>query len=210
MRETSQSSRAIVYVDGFNLYWGMRDAYGRRYLWLDLQTLGQSLLQRGQRLVVVRYFTARTRRDPSGGARQSRYLEALSSCDRLETHFGRYQEKHMTCRGCGDRWVSYEEKETDVSIAANLVRDAARGSMDTAIVVSADADLLPAMKIAKEMQPTMAVVAAFPPKRRSGEIRSFATATFTINEAKLRAAQFPERVTSPRGIVKRPREWRAR
>lgn len=25
----------IAYVDGFNLYHGLHDKYGRRYLWLD-------------------------------------------------------------------------------------------------------------------------------------------------------------------------------
>lgn len=29
----------IAYVDGFNLYHGLHDKYGRRYLWLDLQNL---------------------------------------------------------------------------------------------------------------------------------------------------------------------------
>lgn len=31
----------IAYVDGFNLYHGLHDKYGRRYLWLDLQHLVQ-------------------------------------------------------------------------------------------------------------------------------------------------------------------------
>ena len=62
----------IAYIDGFNLYWGLRDAYQHRYLWLDLEKLTLSMLRPGQRLMVVRYFTARTRDDPAGGARQSR------------------------------------------------------------------------------------------------------------------------------------------
>jgi uncharacterized LabA/DUF88 family protein len=75
----------------------------------------------------------------------------------------------MRCRTCSKTWVSYEENETDVAIAANIVRDAARGSMDTAIVVSGDSDLLPALRAAKDMQPTMAVVAPF---RRGGPVQS--------------------------------------
>jgi len=40
--------RVTVYIDGFNLYFGLRDQYGRKYLWLDLQALAESLLRAGQ------------------------------------------------------------------------------------------------------------------------------------------------------------------
>lgn len=47
--------RVAVYVDGFNLYFGLRERYGRKYLWLDLQVLAASLLRPGQSLERVRY-----------------------------------------------------------------------------------------------------------------------------------------------------------
>jgi uncharacterized LabA/DUF88 family protein len=197
----------IAYIDGFNLYWGLRDAYQRRYLWLNLEKLTLSMLRRDQQLMVVCYFTVRTRDDPAGGARQADYLEALSSCKQVEVHIWRYQEKNMRCHSCGHTWRSYEE-ETDVAIAVNLVRDAARGSMDTALVVSGDGDLLPAMKAAKEMKPALALVAAFPPRRHSDQIRRFATADFTINETKLRRAQFPQCVAGSTRTVHRPAHWK--
>ena len=40
--------RVAAYVDGFNLYFGLKDRYARRYLWLDLQALSESLLRKGQ------------------------------------------------------------------------------------------------------------------------------------------------------------------
>lgn len=202
-----RTNRAIVYVDGFNLFYGVRAAYGRRYLWLDLEALARSMLNPGQHLVLVRYFTAHVRNDPAGGSRQADYLEALTSSPLVEITLGRYQEKQLSCHRCNHAWTSYEEKETDVSIAANMVRDAARHSLDTALVVSADSDLLPAMHIAKEMQPTMAIVAAFPPRRRSDEIRKFATATFTISEQKLKAGQLPETVQGKKRVVSKPTHW---
>lgn len=36
-------SELIVYVDGFNLYHGMKAKFGRRLLWLDLVTLSTRL-----------------------------------------------------------------------------------------------------------------------------------------------------------------------
>ena len=47
----------IAYVDGFNLYHGLRDKYRRRYLWLDLEHLVRRLRPQ-DRIVAVRYFTA--------------------------------------------------------------------------------------------------------------------------------------------------------
>jgi hypothetical protein len=37
----------IAYVDGFNLYHGLHQGYGRRYLWLDLQHCPRNRLPAG-------------------------------------------------------------------------------------------------------------------------------------------------------------------
>ena len=65
----------IAYIDGFNFYYGLRDAKLRSSLWLDLPTMCQSLLQQGQNLELVRYFTTRVRNDPAAGKRQSTFIE---------------------------------------------------------------------------------------------------------------------------------------
>jgi hypothetical protein len=116
----------VAYVDGFNLYHGLRARYGRRYLWLDLQALVTRLLKPAQRLVAVRYFTASVRNDPLALARQSAYLGALGTFTGVEIVLGRFQEKNQTCRKCGATWRTYEEKETDVSIAVSLLEDGGR------------------------------------------------------------------------------------
>ncbi len=63
--------RVVAYIDGFNLYFGLKAGHGRKYLWLDLEALAESLLRPGQELREVKYFTARLRDDPEGGRRQS-------------------------------------------------------------------------------------------------------------------------------------------
>jgi hypothetical protein len=68
----------IGYVDGFNLYHGLRDKYRRRYLWLDLAHLVRRLRPRDE-ILAVRYFTALVRDDPPALARQRDYLNALSA-----------------------------------------------------------------------------------------------------------------------------------
>lgn len=55
----AEDERVIVYVDGFNLYYGLKTQGWRRYYWLDVRLLAQNLLRSGQVLAMVRYFTAR-------------------------------------------------------------------------------------------------------------------------------------------------------
>jgi hypothetical protein len=80
----------IAYVDGFNLYHGLHDKYGRRYLWLDLQHLVQRVRPSDQ-ILAVRYFTAKVKDDPAALARQRTYLAALNArSSAVEVIRGRY------------------------------------------------------------------------------------------------------------------------
>ncbi|HET6753366.1 MAG TPA: NYN domain-containing protein [Jiangellaceae bacterium] len=200
----------VAYVDGFNLYNGLRKKHGRRYLWLDLEALCASLLLSDQRLSAVRYFTATVRRKPASLRRQQAYWYALEAqCRRITIELGRFQQKSVTCRSCRNTWLSYEEKETDVAIAVGLVEDAASRRFDTALVVSADGDLCPAVRAVQRIHPSAKVVAAFPPARRSDELRNAVDASFTIAERKLQRALLPDKVVGPGGkVVARPGRWR--
>jgi hypothetical protein len=54
-------NRVCVYVDGFNLYFGLKSKGWRKHYWLNLEALSTSLLKPGQRLETVHYFTSRIR-----------------------------------------------------------------------------------------------------------------------------------------------------
>ena len=54
-------NRVISYIDGFNLYFGLKDKGWKRYYWLDLAALSGALLKPGQTLESTHYFTARLR-----------------------------------------------------------------------------------------------------------------------------------------------------
>jgi uncharacterized LabA/DUF88 family protein len=201
--------RVAAYVDGFNLYFGLKAKHGRKYLWLDLQALAVSLLRPGQTLEQVTYFTARVRNNLEGGQRQSDYLEALASHSPLVTIVSaRFQEKSRQCRECGAAWTVYEEKETDVSIAVALLEDAVRDRYDTALLVSADSDLCPAIRAMKRLRPEKRIVAAFPPRRESGDLKRAVDGYLTIGDDKIRQSQLPSVVTKPNGIsLRRPKHW---
>ena len=133
-----------AYVDGFNLYYGLRSKGWRRYYWLDVRRLAENLLRPGQSLVAVRYFTARIRPqpdDPGKPVRQDTYLQALATLPDLHIHYGYYLAKDRRCSQCGADLQIYEEKMTDVNMAVEMLGDAQDDAFDTAILVSADSDL---------------------------------------------------------------------
>jgi uncharacterized LabA/DUF88 family protein len=201
--------RVAVYIDGFNLYFGLRAKYDRKYLWLDLQKLADSLVRPGQSLEFVRYFTARVRRDAEGQQRQSDYLDALRErSPRVKIKDGRFQEKGRRCHDCGSAWTVFEEKETDVNIAVALLADAVRDQFDTALLISADSDLCPAVRETKSLFPAKRIIAAFPPGRHSAELKRVVNGFMFIGEDKVRQAQLPDQVATKAGVVlRRPKHW---
>jgi hypothetical protein len=201
----------IAYVDGFNLYHGLRAKHRHRYLWLDVVELVRRIRPH-DRIVAVKYFTAEVLDDPDALVRQQTYLSALRTHGgpALEIVLGRFQSKRYACRGCGATWMSYEEKETDVNIAVSLVADTAARASAIALIISADSDLCPAIRTARSLNPRRGMVVAFPPKRSSFEISSLIRRPFTIAEADVRASLLPDTVLDPHTGVpyKRPSKWR--
>jgi uncharacterized LabA/DUF88 family protein len=121
---------------------------------------------------------------------------------------GRFQEKRQPCPSCGTTRIVYEEKETDVSVAVTLVEDAARAAYDTAILVSGDSDLCPAVRAAKRLLPRQKIVSVFPPRRVSDPLRRESDSVLWLGRDKLRRAQLPTKVVTPQGIVlERPAYW---
>lgn len=207
-------ARVIAYVDGFNLYHGLRERYQHRYLWLDLMELVRRLRPKDT-IEAVRYFTAAVPNDPPAQARQQVYLHALTAhCGpSLEITLGRYQSKQRSCRQCGTTWTAYEEKETDVNIAVRLVADTATAAMDIALIISADSDLCPAVRTARQIASNLGnrlgMVAVFPPRRNSNELRSLIPASFTLAQADIRNSLLPQTVTdsSSGKQFHRPPKW---
>ncbi len=177
--------------------------------WLDLESLARRLLRQDQQLALVRYFTAPVRNDPPAQRRQATYLGVLRAATTVDVVLGRFQEKHVTCHGCRNQWRTYEEKETDVSIAVALLEDGVKSRFDTALLISADSDLCPSVRALKRLLPEKRVVAVFPPKRRSDNLRRAVDASFTLGDAIIRQSLLPTTVVDSAGTVhRRPTSWR--
>jgi len=202
------SERVIAYIDGFNLYFGLKDKGWGKYYWLDLTKLAKSLLSPNQNLVRTKYFTSKISHPAGKRKRQQTYLSALATLPNLEMYFGRYQTFVQACHNCGHKHFDSNEKRTDVNIATHLLVDAFQDNFDTAILLSADSDLAGPIAEINRLFPHKLVKVAFPAGRYSLELKSLARISFQVYEGKLRGSLLPERIALPSGFVLvRPATW---
>jgi len=202
--------KACVYIDGFNLYYGLRSAGWAQYYWLDLEALSRSFLDpETETLARVKYFTSWVKGNRESQGRQRMFINALKiCCPNLEIHYGRFLAKKRECRRCGREHRLYEEKKTDVNIACHMLTDAFCRKHERVYVVSGDSDLVPAVNMMRRLDACPRIVIANPPKRKSEELCAAADASFSIKEKGLRASQLPETVESRTGRdLTRPARW---
>lgn len=203
----NKNERVIVYIDGFNLYFGMRAAGLDDCRWLNVKSLAESFLSHGQELTEVRYFTSRVSNSPDKQKRQSTYIEALESLN-VKIVYGHYQDGNEECKRCGHIWRTAKEKMTDVNIATSIIVDAYLDRFDVAILVSGDSDLVPPIKATHEQFNKKGVVVAFPPSRHNVSMAAVARGSFIIGKKKLRDNLLPPQVQKKDGfILLKPNSW---
>jgi len=212
--------RTIVYVDGFNLYYGLKDAGLTRLKWLNVHTMAASLVRLPFVLSQTKYFTARVAgahpgdsqekaaRREAGRRRQAVYLEALETVRCLAIYEGTYYLKRDHCRSCNADFVRPEEKMTDTNIATELVTDAFLNRYDCAVVVSGDSDLVPPIRTVKQHFPAKRLTVAFPPCRQSSHLRQIADAALQVWPRTLERSLLPLEIVKRDGTILRcPTEW---
>lgn len=206
--------RIIVYVDGFNLYYGALKGHPA-YKWLDLLKLCATLLPDDD-LVRIRYFTARIAArddDPGAPLRQQAYLRALRTlAPTLSIHYGHYLTSITRAAVVKppprtiDVWKT-EEKGSDVNLASYLLLDAFDGRMDGAAIVSNDSDLLMPLRIARQrFGLTVGLLNPHPVASRA--LLPHASFVKQVRGGPLGASQFPDAIRDRTGEIRRPDRWR--
>lgn len=199
--------RVIVYVDGFNLYFGMKEAGYENCKWLDIDCLVNNLLKPNQEVQQIKYFTSRVSNNPEKQKRQTTYIEALETKN-IKVFYGHYQSDRVECKRCGNIWPKYNEKMTDVNIATQMIIDAYKDNYDMAMLISGDSDLVPPMKAIHENFNNKRVFVAFPPKRHNSSVSLAAKGSLMIGRKKLVDSQFPVEVQKRDGfILRKPSDW---
>lgn len=181
----------IAYIDGFNLYFGLKSKGWQRYYWLNLRKLVLNLLKPNQKLILTKYFTARVSLPPDKQKRQATFIEALQTLQDFKIFFGKYQLNPRECQRCHFKDFVPNEKMTDVYIAVELLTDAYQDLYDTALLISADSDLTPPLNALKRLFPEKRVIIAFPPNRSSQDLKRVSNAYFTIGRRNIARSLFP-------------------
>lgn len=223
-----------VYIDGFNLYYGL--LRGTPYKWLDLERFCDQLLPRNT-VRKIYYFTAKVDarpHDPDQPTRQQAYLNALKTLPRVEVHLGTFMSSVVSqaivesdpvsgryARAGGKpvlkvdqvtgipekAWIyKSEEKGSDVNLAAHLLRDAYRAQCACAVIISNDSDLLTPIRMAKA---DCGLKIGLVPPRPKGSVELKRLADFKIEPRVhwLASSQLPDPVTSVTGAIGKPPNW---
>jgi hypothetical protein len=218
------SLRVGFFVDGFNLYHSVaafaEETSDESVKWLDLQGLARGILpliSPTASLASIHYFTAIPEHlylaDPGRLQRHRTYVRALTAhgATRPAVVLGRIAQQQVQVKTAtggviGSLW---REKGTDVALAMSLLREASNGGLDEAVIISGDADYLPAVKVFREMYPRLGLRFAFPRGRASKELLREAPNSFTLTSAAYLSHRLPERIRLPSGkFLHCPAEWR--
>jgi uncharacterized LabA/DUF88 family protein len=201
--------RVIFYVDGFNFYYGLKSKKWRKFYWLDIVNFFESFLKPHQELVEVKYFSAvQTKTDKAD--RQDMFFTANKQNDRFKLYLGKYQKKILTCRNCKDRILLYEEKETDVRIATQMISDVTQNKCDITVLVSADSDLIPPIEAIREFDSKHKVWTYFPPHRRSNNLINISNLHVHLerHSDRFNKSILPNEIEINSGyVIKRPEHW---
>lgn len=207
--KTVENNRIIFFVDGFNLYHSIADNPGfQKYKWLDIEKLCKNFVKREDIVKDIYYFTSLTMWNSAKVKRHKTYINALELKD-IKVVYGEFRLKEKTCRLCRKTYETFEEKQTDVNIAIHLFSLALQDKYDTAIIVSGDSDLAPAIKSVKENFPSKDIGIVIPFGRRSKLLRKISYPCFKIKERHLKTSLLPYVIGLDNGkILHCPSQWR--
>ena len=206
--------RSIVYIDGFNLYYGA--IKGTQHKWLDLEALCRRLLPKDD-IKRIRYFTAKVSArpgDPQQPQRQQTYLRALKTLPSVSIHYGHFLTHAVRLplvnpprRGPRTAEVlKTEEKGSDVNLASHLLLDAFLNDCDVAVVISNDSDLRVPIRIAEQqLDVSVGIVNPHRAKNRSRVLH--ATFFKQLRASVLAQCQLPEVMSDRNGTFRKPTSW---
>ncbi len=215
-----------VYVDTFNLYYGLLK--GSSYRWLDIAALCQLELPTNQ-INKIRCFSARVIArpgDPDQRNRQNAYFRALETTPNLTMHLGHFLESEVNMRrvtpdASGNKYARVrktEEKGSDVNLASYLLLDGFNKDYEVAVVITNDSDLAEPIRIVRQ-ELNLRVLVLHPCKtadptrgimggRVSVELQRSSTKSLVIKEASLAASQFPPSLQDAQGrTIRKPAGW---
>jgi len=173
--------RVVVYVDDFNLYHSVKELRPNK---IDLWGLFSNFVRAEEDLVGVKYFSAYAEHRGTTTTNSHKSYVAKLEATGVEVILGRFKGQRAGCRACGATWRAHEEKETDLNIGLHLLADATDDAYDRAYLVSADSDLVAAVRMVRERIPEKGILIVKPPGRNGHgrELGNSGHASSTLRE----------------------------
>jgi len=141
MDEEYHTGRAMVFVDGNNLYHCLKEKGWRT--WTDIGLLAERLV--GNRtLVHIYYYNAPPPSNKPHTEKGNAYLSRVKRTPNLTFRYSWLQSTQKADEY--GVYQSYQEKGCDTAITADVVSLAAKDEYDVAIIVASDGDYAPATK----------------------------------------------------------------
>lgn len=140
--------KVMIFIDGKNFYSGWKNAGGHK---IDFNLMADWLMKKvgGTRVAGVHYYTGVEDEEnelPETQGNLDRFLSFLQSQRGFQVHKFRRKQYRLECARCQNEIKFTKEKEVDTSMVADMVRMAALSAYDIAILLSGDADYIPAIE----------------------------------------------------------------
>lgn len=139
------NNRTAVFIDGSNLYHKLKDLKVEKSTNFDYYGLC-NLLARGRKLTSCRYYVGVVRAKENDARGQKMRIAQTKLFENL-----RKQKISLFYGYLMDSGGKYHEKGVDVHIATDLLVGAYEDLYDTAILISSDSDLVPAVRKIKSL-----------------------------------------------------------
>jgi uncharacterized LabA/DUF88 family protein len=213
-------NRTTFLIDGFNLYHSVKTAShdlglnGSGTRWLDIHSMCESFLHligNNAQTSEIYYFSALAKhlenRKPDVTARHKTYIRCLEHTGVIvELH--RFKKSLTFCQKCNQTFNRREEKETDVAIAARLFEIFCLDKCDTAVLITGDTDIVPAVKTAQSIFPNKEIVFLMPYKRHNKELANLVSKHFDISSRNYTKHQFADPfITKKKKLIHKPSAW---
>lgn len=224
-----KKQKVNVYIDGFNFYYALQNkiadkqgGWTKEMQWCNYRLLFSNFLKEGEELNKVYFFSAYRVGDKSAVNRHKAFVEALTK-NWVRVVMGKYQKKtnrykrwkhkiqeiiyngdlkeEEKCRKLLEllAYKTYEEKETDVKIAIQILQDAFTNSYDHAYIVSWDSDITPSIMtirnlIKQKILPKKEFSSILVPGTKWQKIRNLCDNNNEISTVMMKASIMPHQV----------------
>jgi len=191
------TTRVSFFIDGFNFYHSLKGTRYEKFLWMNYQAFVNNFVQahRNETCGDVFYFSAIVTWDHEAASRHKKYITALKE-EGVKVILGKFKRKDKVCRNCNYTIRGNEEKMTDVNLALQILSEAHNDTFDKAFIVSADSDMVPAIKAVKGAFPTKKVGVIFPINRNSTELQDASDIYLSTRKYALQKSQFLPEITA--------------